>query len=256
MRHHDGLALIRRLIDWVYAKNVRCLLGCNSWAWAFFQKTLEVDVVFPPPLALQGFDNEHLQQWFRSLASGAEPAAFDFLQANNGKPVLNLADHRGELEANEQGQQQTKINERLHGATDFLKYVAGRSRGNPGVAWTIWRRSLRLAAREEAQKAEAPNASQVLWVKPWSQIDLPFCPPQLSQSDLLVLHALLLHGGLSIEILPQVLPSTTTEIMHSLHELHARGILEKAHERWQVTPLGYPGARQILESEGYLTDQF
>ncbi len=256
LRHHDGLALIRRLIDWVCAYRRRCLLGCHSWAWAYLRKALEVDVVFPPPLTLQGFDDERLQRWFRSLASGAESAAFTFLQANSGKPVLNRVDHGAESKANEQGPNQTRQNDRSHGVTDFLKYVAGHSRGNPGVAWTIWRRSLHLAVSEEGQETEAPDTGHVLWVKPWSQIDLPVCPSQLSQSDLLVLHALLLHGGLAAEFLPQLLPSTTTEIMHSLHELHARRMLDEVQGRWQVTALGYPAVRPILESEGYLTDPF
>jgi hypothetical protein len=256
LRHHDGLALIRRLIDWVCAHRLRCLLVCNSWAWAYLRRALEVDVLFPSPLTLQGFDDERLQRWFRSLASGADGAVFTFLQANSGKPVLYGVNHGAESSAEEPIPHKASKSTRSHRVTDFLKYVAGRSRGNPGVAWTIWRRSLHLAVRNEAHGTDIPNDSHVLWVKPWSQIDLPYCPSQLSQSDLLVLHALLLHGCLTTEILPQLLPQTTTEMMHSLHELRARGILHEAQARWQVTPLGYPAVRPILESEGYLTDQF
>ena len=256
IRHHDGLALMRRIIDWLCTNRPRCLLGCSSWAWAYFCKVLEVDVVFPPPLTLQGFDDERLQQWFRSLASGAETAHFKFLQAYSGKSVLAQRDHRAEPEAGEQGQHQITNNDLSGGITNFLQYVAGRSRGNPGVAWRIWRHSLQLAADETAQKAETQNSDQEIWVKPWSQVDLPFGASQLSQTDLLVLHALLLHNGLPTELLPQVLPSTTTEIMRSIHELHACGMLEQENEQWQVTALGYPAARRFLASEGYLNDQF
>jgi hypothetical protein len=256
LRHHDGLAFIRRLIDWVFTNRLRCLLGCNSWAWAYLRKALEVDVLFPLPLTLQGFDDERLQRWFRSLASDADGAVFTFLQANSGKPVLNGVDHGTEPSAEEPRPHKVSKSTRSRRVTDFLKYVAGRSRGNPGVAWAIWRRSLHLAVLDEAHETDIPTDNHVLWVKPWSQIDLPYCPSQLSQSDLLVLHALLLHGGLASAILPQLLPFTTTEMMHSLHELRARGILHEAQDRWQVTPLGYPAVRPILESEGYLTDQF
>jgi hypothetical protein len=256
LRHHDGLALIRRLIDWVCTHRLRCLLGCNSWAWAYLRRALEVDVVFPPPLTLQGFDEERLQRWFRSLALGADGAEFTFLQANSGKPVLNRVDQGAGPGKNEPRPPKTSKSDRSHRVTDFLKYVAGRSRGNSGVAWTIWRRSLHLAVRDEAPETEIPTDSRVLWVKPWSQMDLPYCPSRLSQTGLLVLHALLLHGGLATEILPQLLPFTTSEIMQSLHELRAREILHEAQDRWQVTPLGYPAVRPILESEGYLTDQF
>lgn len=256
MRHHDGLALMRRLIDWVCANRPRCLLGCSSWAWAYFRKVLEVDVVFPPPLTLQGFDSGRLQQWFQSLVADPEQANFKFLQANSEKSVLTLGDHRAAPESNAQRQHQTTNNTRSNGVTDFLDYVAGHSRGNLGVAWQIWRHSLQLAETEEKHKTDAQNVAQVLWVKPWSQINLPLCPAQLAQSDLFVLHALLLHGSLPTEFFPQVSPSTTMEIMHSLHMLHARGILEEAHEQWQVSPLGYPAVHQILASEGYLIDQF
>lgn len=256
LRHHDGLALMRRLIDWLCAERPRCLLGCTSWAWSYFRKVLEVDVVFAPPLTLQAFDDERLRQWFRLLASGKEGAGFKFLQANSGKSVLTLEAHGAEAEANEQGRYQINNTNRAGDVTHFLQYVAGRARGNPGVAWSIWRHSLQRAVDDTAQEAETQNDAQVLWVKPWSEIDLPFFSSQRSQNDLLVLHALLLHDGLPAEILLQIIPCTPTAIMHSVHALHACGMLEQINKQWQVTALGYPAAREILEVEGYLNDQF
>jgi hypothetical protein len=256
VRHHDGLSLMRRVIDWLCTNRPCCLLACHSWAWAYFRKVLEVDVVFPPPLTLQGFDDERLQQWFRSLASEPGGADFKFLQANTGKFVLAPRDLGAPPEAGEQGRHQSTNNDRSGDVTNFLQYVAGYSRGNPGVAWSIWRHSLQLAADETARKAEAQNSTRVLWVKPWPEIELPLCSSQLSQNDLLVLHALLLHNDLPTELLPQVLPCTITEIMHSLHELHACRMLEQTNKRWHVTALGYPAARRLLTGEDYLSDQF
>jgi hypothetical protein len=71
-----------------------------------------------------------------------------------------------------------------------------------------------------------------------------------------VLHNLLLHGGCSDEVLPHIQPASDGMLNRVLHKLDLAGIVERYQGEWRVTALGYPAARQYLESEGYLTDRF
>lgn len=256
LRHHDGLALIRQLIKWVCARQQRCLLGCNSWTWAYFRKAVEAEVALPSPIVLQAFDQDRLRRWFRLLADNAEGSDFQFLQESNGKPVLPPPSDEVEQQADKRTKGQEANDRRPAGVSDFLNYVAGHCRGIPLIAWSIWRRSLQVATEERVQEATVLDTGRILWVRPWTRLDLPSVPLQHTQSDLFVLHALLLHGGLPTDLLPVVLPSTPTEIMQALHHLHACGLLSEVRDRWQITSLGYPAVRRVLVSEGYLVDQF
>ncbi len=253
LRHQDGLGLIPRLTECLAMKRIRCLLACNSWAWAYFRKVYEVDVLFPPPFTLQGLDHTRLQHWFRFLISGPDPSGMRFLQADNGKPVLSIDDH--DTEGDTSGQPpEGKNHHSQSNVTGFLKYVAGTSRGIPGIAWAIWRRSLRYAA-EETNDGDSESGT-VFWIKPWSQLALPSFHSPYDQNALLVTHALLLHGYLPNEALRVALPLNPKEIMHGLHSLHIQGLIDSVQDRWYVTPAGYPAVRRALESEGYLIDEF
>ena len=68
LRHYDGLTLLRRLLDHIFSHNRRWLVGCDSWAWAYLSKALQVDTVFPLPFILEAFDQERLKIWFQQLA--------------------------------------------------------------------------------------------------------------------------------------------------------------------------------------------
>jgi hypothetical protein len=255
LRHQDGFSLLHRLTEWLAVKRIRCLIACNSWAWAYFRKVFEVDVFFPSLFTLQGLDHTRLQHWFRLLISGADPSGLHFLQADNGKPVLPINDHDTDGDTSEQPPQDKDHNPQSN-VTDFLKYVAGTSRGIPGIAWAIWRRSLQFAAENAKANDGDTESGTVFWVKPWSQLALPSFHSPHDQSALLVVHALLLHGSLPNEALRMVLPLNPKEIMHNLHSLRIQGLIDRVQDRWYITPAGYPAVRRVLESEGYLIDEF
>jgi hypothetical protein len=255
LRHHDGLSLVHRLIEWLGAKRKRCLLVSNSWAWAYFSKVFEVDVVFPPPFTLQALDHQRLQHWFRLLVTNTDASTVHFIQADTGKAVLPSIDRGAQAYTSEQ-RPRPRGRHSPDQVADFLKYVAGHSRGIPGIAWAIWRRSLQLAAHDAEESMDKSQSGAVFWVKPWSQLQLPRFHSPYDHSALLVGHALLLHGGLHNETLPVVLPLNPKEIMHCLHGLRIQGLVDDVQGQWHVTPTGYPAVRRVLESEGYLTDEF
>ncbi|HBK35376.1 MAG TPA: hypothetical protein DDZ35_00250, partial [Halomonas sp.] len=70
----------------------------------------------------------------------------------------------------------------------------------------------------------------------------------------LLLHTLLIHGGLEDHALKHVLPFSDHESLNARFALARRGILSSQQGRWQVAPLSYASVRQLLESRNYLVD--
>ncbi|MDN6298569.1 MAG: hypothetical protein L0J54_11235 [Halomonas sp.] len=82
----------------------------------------------------------------------------------------------------------------------------------------------------------------------------PSLPVEADDALLMVLHALLIHGGLDDESLCQVLPFSRHETLQGRLALTHRGVLCQRQGRFQVAPLCYTGVRQLLESRRYLLD--
>ena len=256
LRHYDGLTLLRRLLEMIISHPRRWLIACDSWAWAFFSQALKLDAVFPSPWIMAPFDQSILQVWLPEAGGASERPTIIFRQSDNGKFILPPA-----AESPESGRpdQTSGI-----GLSDFLKYLAAYSRGIPGIAWAIWRHSLHLAMEQEADEIEdneendqpkAAEGEKTIWVNPWPQLTWPFIPnlperPQL----LMVLHALMLHGGLRGGAVQEILPFAPMEFLEYIYLLEASGLVESDQGFWQVPPAGYPAVRQALQSEGYLTD--
>lgn len=248
LRHSQGFGLVRALIDKISSFPGRILLVCDSWAWAYLGKALHLEDLFPPPLVLAAFDQERLDRWFRGLAQRPEKG-FIFRQADNGKLVVRLDEAAQEKHGEKE-------------ITDFLQRLAACSRGIPGVAYTIWRYSLRLARNEggEGTKKDAGTEHEdawheTIWVEPWSRVNLPSLPSLDSQGrDLFVLHTLLLHDGLPSELLAQVLPFPESQTQGSLQSLRVTGVVALDRDRWRVTAAAYPAVRKFLQGEGYLVD--
>jgi hypothetical protein len=258
LRHYDGLTLLRRLLEIILSRQRRWLVGCGSWAWAFFSQVFKVEAMLPSPWILGPFDQDRLQVWLPQVAGTSGRPAPVFRQTDNGKFILPPASASG-MENPDQSQAGQIPSP---GLSHFLKYLAAYSRGIPGIAWAIWRHSLYLAMEQEPEETgegepnlAAGRTGKTIWVKPWPQLPRPTVPnlperPQL----LLVLHALMLHGGLWARIIHQLLPLNPMEIIEYLYLLEASGLVESDQGFWRVTPLGYPAVRQALVSEGYLVD--
>lgn len=254
LRHYDGLGLVRRLIERMATGPHHCLLTCDSWAWAFLRRALAIDTLLPASLTLQAFDCSRLERELGALAGRDDGTDVQFLHTSNDKQFR--------LSGQTQGFHNTSATKTLDrdaaagqvGNNTYLKHIAGYSRGLLKVAWSVWRRSLALPSAETEQESVLLDGGHLLWVKPWAQLDLPKLPPHCAESDLLVLHALLVHGGLHPNLLPMVLSSHPPDIIQSLHRLHDWQLLSEQEGRWEVSALGYPEVRRMLKSEGYLVD--
>jgi hypothetical protein len=249
LRHYDGLTLLRRLLESILSHRRRWLVGCGSWAWAFFRQVFKVDAMLPSPWILAPFDQERLQTWLPLVDEQAEPAGFVFRQSDSGKYILPPPAEASEAQTSE-------LRPAPPGLSNFLTYLAAHSRGIPGIAWAVWRHSLYVAMEQESEgENDAARQGEVIWVKPWSQIQRPLVPNLPEKSQLLmVLHALMLHGGLWDRVMAEVLPIAPMEIIEYLYLLQTAGLVESDQGFWRVTPQGYPAVRQSLQSEEYLVD--
>ena len=142
--------------------------------------------------------------------------------------------------------------------TDYVRHLAAFSRGIPGVAWAIWRYSLQYETDDAVEVKAKETAEQdrrlTMWVKTWSQLGLPELPRPVTQPQLFVLHALLLHAGLTMKGLADVLPLSATEVTESIHRLGPAGLIETVDDKIQVNAISYPIVRKVLSLEGYLVD--
>ncbi|MDD5288879.1 MAG: hypothetical protein PHY28_07220 [Dehalococcoidales bacterium] len=218
LRHPDGLMLLRRFIEWLRVTRPRCVIGCNSWSWAYLSKVAQLTSICPSPLTLAPFDKVRLEQWLR-------------------KPAM-----------------ETGINEI---PSDFLEYLALSSRGNAGVAWAIWYYSFVSCAKagiEVPAYKSTDNLSKESAVAVFTRLKLPLLPPEVGKADAFVLHTIVLHGCLLFRLFPEILGLPVDDLAGCVHRLSAAHLIEVKEEALQVTVLGYPAVREFLSEEGFFLD--
>ena len=259
LRHHNGLALLGRLLDWLESSQRRCLLACDSWAWAYLVKALQIDAMLPTPLTLAPIDGKRLQFWLPTLAR-TNGGRFVFRDASNGQSIFMPAASDDELLCRNAQPGQMEAFGEWAGAGYLVKQLAAYSRGLPEVAWRWWRECLQITPEANNHITRSVNRTDdwyTVWVKPWSLLPLPAVAHSTSTAESIVLHTLLLHGGATADLLELLLPFSHNEIRHAMHQLMAAKLVKiTADGRRQVTLLGYPAVRQYMENEGYLVDAF
>jgi hypothetical protein len=241
LRNANGLALVRGFLDLAFSGALGPgVIGCDSWAWAYLQRICAWPAT--PVLTLQAFDGAALTTLL--LQPQAQPTqAVRFLSAHSGISLLPEPED-GEEDAREP-------------VSPELRQLAARCRGNLGVAWHFWRERLRTAIEPQATQTgdDAPPPTDAIWVAPELEPRAP--ASDAGDETALVLHALLLHNGLEAPLLATLLPIAAAHLNLQLLQLHALGLVERQDaDRWQVTPLAYPGVRAFLRARGYLTDSF
>lgn len=242
LRHPDGLSLVRHFLANAYAGSMgRGIIGCDSWAWAFLRHVWCGRV--PVTLVLQAFDETRLARYLRKLADASGDRPLRFLQSDSGSDVLPPPDK-----------------EETSGETsNFLQLLAAHSRGIGGIARTIWRANLQSEPDKQltlkGDNAVCKIAKQTVWVTPWIQIAHPCLPSSAGRDEAFILHTLLLHNGLPLELMQRLLPLSPSQIMETLIRLEENGLTAQDEAGWRVTPQGYPAIRQFLQAGDYLVDQ-
>lgn len=250
IRDMHGLMLLRQIFERYYAGKLHAgIIGCDSWAWAYLTYIFHGSM--PQAYAAQAFDRNHLLRWFRELAQ-KKSAAHDLLFRHIKSGQAAFATSTDAAASSPDSDDEVK---------DFFYYLASYSRGIPGIAWTVWRYALRNVPDDNTSVTEDADSSEMqhertIWILPWEQLTLPQHPEPMKRIYTLVLHALLLHHGLTVPILTQILPYSSSEITQALLTLTEAKLVEHEEECWYVSASGYSTVRQFLKDEGYLTDQF
>lgn len=232
IRHRNGLHLLRQLLDRLATLERHCVIGCNSWAWGFLEKTVGADLVLPVGVTIQSFDADRLFAWFTQLVESGEAEGKVFRLNKNGEDIFACRNGNGSPDS------------------DFLTTLAARSRGIPWVAWHLWRRSLRLAPEDNKRITEQFPDEQALWV---AELDDFHLPKNHVSVALLALHALLLHNSLTADQLSIVLPSVDESNL--LVALVAAEVVVRDGDDYSCAPAAYPTIRQALADAGFPLDR-
>jgi hypothetical protein len=232
LRCPAGLRLVRALFDRLLnGKLGFALIGCDSWAWSYLRYVVPTQTV--RAFTFQAFEGERLARWLSELATSDDAPARHYRHARSGDLVLA---------ANEDRECDT---------TSELRYLAAQARGIPGAALQLWRS--RLCAEPDSQKAaDDETDAETIWIAPALKFELP---RGLDEPDALILHALLLHDGLPIEMLDRLLPLPRFQTHAKLLELAAADVVISDSEAvWRVTPLAYSAVRAFLAARSFLLD--
>ncbi|MBV7338477.1 hypothetical protein KFU94_61695 [Chloroflexi bacterium TSY] len=243
LRHHNGLGLIRRLMDYLTTEGPPSLVVCHSWAWAYLHDALHVDAMVRPPLTLERCSGEALGAWLIELSSGSHHRTFTF---RRGKTILFTVGAEPPDEANEKVYQ------------TFFDKLADISRGNPGIARALWRHSITIEAsvdvHEQVQREAADDPGYTIWVQPIDETILPVVPSTFTNDDAFILQTLLIHNGLPRTLLQDVLPRSTSFILRRLQVMLNAELVQYRDGLIEVSPLGYLAVRAFLREQGFFVD--
>lgn len=246
LRRRDGLAAVRSLLETLGRIERPCLVGCNSWAWPFLARAAGATLALPSPLSPAPLDGPELRAWLGTLSSGGggSAQATVFRSASSGVQLLGA-----EGESRKDAQECEQVDR-------FLRHLAALSLGIPWVAWHLWRESLRIATDPDVLPPKARKAARderrTLWAVDPPEFALP---NHHEQPSLLVLQALLMHGGLTEPELQSVLPAI--EEPGVVGALQSAGFIERhADGNLRVRPAAYPAARTALQADGHPVGDF
>ena len=236
LRHSYGLQGIREFLERAFSGRLgHGVIGCDSWTYAYLQHAVGVEGA--PVFTLQALEGEQLARYFADIANNSENDLCVY-STRTGKQVLAHPEE----------------DETAHKASAHkeLQRLAAHCRGHLGIAWHYWRARLRGPASAKEVDA-SQDTSQELWlVDALADAELP---ADTGDVAMLVLHTLLLHGGLEDQALGDVLPFSHHEALNARLALTRQGILARKKDgRWQVAPLSYASVRQLLETRNYLVD--
>ena len=237
LRHASGLNLVRRLLSLATNGELgQGVIGCDSWAWAYLQR------IFPSLLTdaitLQAFDANRLQSLFSGLMTSGSRREIHCCNAKNGQEILGPS-------AQEEQRQK-----------EFVE-LAAHCRGNVSLATAYWRKRLHCLPDEDiSANDEKPvlSAGEQVWVAEMPPD--PVLPVGNEEEFFLLLHAILLHGGLPESLLGELLPFSSTRCLGLLAQLRQAGIVLFVNGRWQVGETAYATVRRLLSARDYLIDAF
>ncbi len=249
LRHQSGLNLLREFFARIALDHAgNGVVGCVSWCWQFWTQYLpELSLA---PYTLAPLTGEQMTRWFDYLASERGEQQVIARMTHDGLYVLPVPEEKTRLKY-----------------SSFTQDLATLARGNRGIARAIWQRALRARpekseaheGKENREKREPVDiGGRQCWVVPLDQLSLPSVPQSAGRQPGHILHALLLHNGLTTEQLHMVTGLPEQEVCLTLDKLLRAELIyrNQTSGAYEVTPLGYPAVRKNLQGRGYPVDGF
>ncbi len=232
LRNPRALGTLRDLLAALALRRAGTLVSCGSWAWAWLRAAVQVDTLLPEPLVLAPLDADALATWLAGAAAGRV-----LCREPGGKWLLRP---EGKETPDE--------------SSDFLRHLAAEARGNPLVARALWISALRRPGEDAFAGVDLTGGVVTLAAVPWARLSRPSLERRARFEEVAVLHSLLLHGGLSLDVLDRVLPFDRPVLSRCLAGLAATRLVEAHFDEWRVSTTGYPAVRRELISAGVLAD--
>ncbi|GAB4256727.1 MAG: hypothetical protein Kow0065_05660 [Methylomicrobium sp.] len=245
-RHIHGLNLVRTLSSELQNQRVSPgIIGCGSWARSYLRYA--APGLIRNTYVAQALDHDKMSLWLQSLAF-----------ANNQPAVLFREQDNGALIFPENSEEKSDCL--------FMRHLAAYCRGNAGVGRAVWRHSLcdepqqakirEIAAAVNEDDHTFDRKHRTVWVLPWQCLQHPATDANIDDHQRMLMHALLLHDGLSIDLLLALLPISRFAIIEALQRLEQIDLVTLQNGEWRIGATGYPEARRILKDAGFLIDDF
>ena len=249
LRHTQGLELLRRFLELAHSGLMGPgIIGCDSWAFAFIKK------IWPlpdsSPLTLQAFDGHALEAYFTLIKQmNVKNNATQLLSTKTGRPLLPYPEDISTGKSTEFSEKKPAL------ILPELRQLAAHCRGNPGLAWHYWRKKLRSSTDGYQQTdASSKTGKEIVWVLP--NIEEPSLPTDATEDVAFLIHALLIHRGLSTDLLCHMLPISRSRIISQLARMKTQCLVICKENTWSIAPLAYPLIRDFLNERHYLVDPF
>lgn len=201
------------------------LASCTEYAWSYLDKTIGTSEYFGYQIPLQKFSDEQITQiiWKRNKVSGYkiifEPNEVDL-------------EHKSFKKWAEEEQQAYLRKKFFNSLNDFAK-------SNISMALLFWL----LSTKKIDQR-------QVV-IRSFKKVDLSFLQ-NIAKEKVFVLHALILHDGLTSEMLATILRKSESHTQKVLLKLIEDGILMQSHHEYLVNPLIYRTVTNLLRSKNLI----
>lgn len=229
VRHHDGLAALRELLALLADRTGPWSADLGPWAWAWMRHVLPEARGLPSPVAPAPLNAEALQDWL------------------GDHDTLRLRGRGGEPDAT------------------TYRALAKRSRGEAGVAAAVWRACLwdgaerqlsdevdAVAEKDAEEDTDDSSERGTVWVRHPSDLDLPGLAT-VTRYDLLLLHAVLLHGRPNVPTVARALDRRIAETEVAVATLIGQRLLARDDDgHVRPAPLALPAIRARLEAEAFV----
>lgn len=203
------------------------LISCNSWAWAFLDRVCQISAYFSQVMLLPKLEADALEEWLVPFTQ----------KLTQGRDQDTTAIALGE---------------------NYWQNLASLAVGGGTVASELWLRSLRF--REDDLPKDIDLESLNGYADEWQDWHLPLrlvnpilpSLASLEMSDYYLLHALLIHGSISRDLLALSLGETESQVQAQVQKLLRSHILQQTQQGLSVQPAHYPKLKTELSSNNFL----